>query len=149
MSSVISRGKKALQKLAKHLQGSQWSIGILPLRGAKPHGATTVAEIGAAHEYGLGVPERSWLRGYLDENENMIAQDMVAAWSSVVAMKRTAKNAAGMLGAKHSAGMKKRISDKGVKPDISERTKEKKGSDVPLLDTGVLRASISFKVESK
>lgn len=108
----------------------------------------TVLEVGAAHEFGYGVPQRSWLRLPFNQRREDIAQTIQDEWSEVVDGKDP-EQALGLIGVKArniSVGAF-RTGGYGQWEDISETTKELKNSSQILLDTGTLRSSITWVVE--
>lgn len=105
----------------------------------------TIGELAEIHEFGLGVPERSWLRGYVDENNDRITQMIAAVGAQVTAGNLTPEAALNLVGLKIVGEIKERISG-GIQPANAESTIQQKGSSVPLIDTGQFRGSISHQV---
>lgn len=114
---------------------------------SKPSGITVV-EIGNIHEFGLGVPERSFLRSTLDENRNKYSGVADELKNEIKKGKFDTKSALGILGEKIVRDIKKKIKDK-IPPELSQDTIDKKGSSTPLIDTGQLYQSITYSVEMK
>lgn len=123
-------------------------IGVQGQDAARTHegGKETMAEIANQHEFGLGVPERSWLRAWMDENEAMIRNDLRRAAMRIIEGKLTPAKAAEILGMKYVAHIQTRIAN-GILPANSERTIARKGSSTPLIDTGQFRSSITSIME--
>jgi hypothetical protein len=147
-------GYKALLKKAF---GADWKIqvGILSAEGAKskeePDGKKsklTVLDVAYFHEFGLGVPERSFLRGWLDEKQGEVEKALTRMAESVLAGKREPEPALNVLGQAFVGGIQKRITEH-IPPPLAEETIKRKGSDVPLIDTGQLRSSISYSATVK
>lgn len=110
--------------------------------------ALTVAEVASFHEFGLGNnPERSWLRGWFDENE-VPNTDLLrrAAAAALVEGKMSAEQALGILGAKFVGDIQARIAS-SIPPPNAPETIARKGSSTTLVDTGQLRSSITSKIE--
>lgn len=105
---------------------------------------TTIAEIGFKHEFGIGVPRRSWLR----ESVDMFHDKMLDAFQDMIKEGGTLKQAFGYMGAKGQSLIQERIA-KGIMPPNSEATIAKKGSSTPLIDEGIFRASIDWKYNKK
>lgn len=146
---------KTLQKVAR--EKPEIAAGILGDAGNKPHPSSktgeTVAQIAAKHEFGVGVPQRSFLRatfeankaeyqgllarGLMDELMSSIGQRRVFDPNSAPALKR--------LALKMEGDVKKRIAA-GIPPPNAPSTIARKGSSTPLIDTGVLRQSVSALV---
>lgn len=130
------------------------AVGVLEEKGAAPkRGAAdmTVLMVATIHEFGApaaGIPQRSFVRAYVDEH-----RDQIRAWqreilTPVFAGKVTATQALNRLGAKISGGIQARISA-GIPPALAQETVDRKGSSTPLIDTGQLRASITWVVRPK
>jgi hypothetical protein len=113
----------------------------------KPHGdGATVADIALVHEFGLGdVPERSFLRAWVDENKAEIQQRLKAATESVVFGQQTADVAMNRFGLWAVGEVKKRIIA-GISPPLDPKTIARKGSATPLVDTGQLLSSITHAI---
>ena len=123
-------------------------VGVLAKDGGKIHadGDLTTAAIAAIHEFGLGnVPERSWLRGYIDQNRIEIDR-MMRLTAAKVARGMPKALALKQLGVWLQAQIQKRIAD-GIDPPNAPSTIAQKGSSKPLIDTGQLRSSISHEVD--
>lgn len=113
--------------------------------GAKSK-ALTVLEIATIHEFGLGHnPERSFIRAWFDEkkDENELLMKKVA--EQYLAGKITREQGLDLLGVRFVGSIQKRIRDR-IEPPLASSTEKRKGSSVPLIDTGQLRSSITFKV---
>lgn len=129
-------------------------VGIQGEKAAEKHAAPegeeqeplSVAEIADAHEFGLGVPERSWLRAWVDENQAMIRNDLRRAAMRMIEGKLTAQQAADLLGTKYVAAIQTRIAN-GIAPANAPATIAKKGSSTPLIDTGQMRSAITYIME--
>lgn len=113
----------------------------------KPRKPITVGEIAEIHEYGLGNnPERSFIRAWVDENPGKIRAAMTRVLEEVIKGKRTKEVAMNRFGLWAVGQMQKRISA-GISPGLSPVTILRKGSSIPLIDTGQLRASITYQVK--
>lgn len=158
MSKVTSTDN-GLKALLAALDSHDLTVGIHEAEGsqASGDGDATIAEIGYFHEYGTEtadggehVPERSFLRDYVDENEAKNNGRLTKLFQKVVASqgKFTAQTALNQFGLLAVGEIQKRISE-GIPPDLDQTTIDRKGSSVPLIDTGLLRSSITHKVEKK
>lgn len=163
---------KGYQKLLKRLlakEPKEVSIGIFSAEAEQPHeepdrfigpqeetfgpekpkavSALTVGDIAEIHEYGLGNnPERSFIRAWVDENPGKIKVAMTRLMVSVVKGKRDKGQALDAFGLWAVGQMQKRIAS-GIAPPLTAATILKKGSTIPLIDTGQLRASITYQVK--
>jgi hypothetical protein len=138
-------GADALVKALRSVKGAELRVGILD-KGDDDHAGLTVAELAAIHEFGLGVPERSFIRGWYDENIDQIRELIKKQLARVARGEVSEVNAWKQLGALFVAQIQKRIVER-IPPPLAESTIKAKGSDVPLVDTGQLKSSITFKVE--
>ena len=128
------------------IQGQQAAESKKYGEGESEDGDLTVGMVAAFHEFGLGVPERSWLRGWVDENRAMIQEDMKRAMRQVLLGRTTVDQVAHVLGVKWVASIQARIVAH-IAPALDEATVEAKGSSTPLVDTGQLKSAITFIVE--
>ncbi len=142
------------------------SVGIHADAGAKPYtprpkktdrtkkGATagppiTLVELGEIHEFGLGVPQRSWLGDWFDEGQGTMKQQLHGVCVAVLKEKiESFDQGLEQLGNLYVAQIQKRIAQ-GIEPANSPITIAMKGSSVPLIDTGQFRGAITYKVTSK
>jgi hypothetical protein len=126
------------------------SVGIHEDKGAEAHGkgATTTALVGAAHEFGLGPPQRSFIRGYYDENAALIVEQQDAALARILDGADPLIEAQRM-GLFIESGIKERILAR-INPPLSEATRKRRGeSAVPLVDTSQLIRAITSQVTVK
>jgi hypothetical protein len=108
----------------------------------------TVAEVGAFHEFGTRhIPQRSFIRAWFDEAvaSGEIADLLRSQLKLAVAGKLPLDQALERVALKCQASVQKRIT-KRIPPPLAQSTIDRKGSSVPLIDTGQLRASIRGRV---
>ncbi len=105
----------------------------------------TVAEIGSYHEFGLGVPQRSFIRGWFDESQAELTNLVRSQTQLAVTGKITGLQAAERIALKAEASVKRRIRS-NIPPPLAASTIKAKGSSTALIDTGQLRAAIRGKV---
>lgn len=143
------QGYKALLVRAQDLKGSQIAVGITAAKGAKPHGKTTILDIATWHEFGTTtIPERSFLRAWFDENQEQAKVWVERVTKLVVEGRLTKEKALMLLGTKFVGEIQARIANR-IPPPLAPETIARKGSDVPLIDTGQLRSSITYVVGGK
>lgn len=134
---------------ASHGKGGSVSVGILgsaaseAARGGK---GETLGDVATYNEFGFGVPERSFIRGWFDETEAANRAAFAKLWQGVLKGTRTAAQVFEVLGLKFQGDIQRRIVA-GIEPPNSPRTIAEKGSSTPLVDTGQLKSSISYQVE--
>lgn len=147
---VKDKGKAALMKrLAEKAKAV--TVGIHEDVGSAqhPNSDLTIAELGAVHELGLGVPERSFIRAWADETESEQKTALRKIGEAVV------KGTVPSLGVGldrfgvHAVGqVQARIRD-GIDPPLEDATVAAKGSETPLIDEGTLWTSVKHKVEEQ
>lgn len=122
---------------------------------------TSAAEVGAFHEFGVGVPQRAFLAPTMDEKGgDLVDFASKVYWGPLLEGRLNARNALGLLGEKGQALVQATIRDgRGDWPPLSKGTKRKKASTLggeaaasftggdgnPLIDTGQMIASIRHK----
>lgn len=121
----------------------------------------SAAQVGAFHEFGLGVPARPFLSNTIDENADKISRfaDKVY-YGPILEGRASARVGLGLLGEFAQQKVQKTIRDgRSDWPPLAEGTKRKKASTLsgkkaasfiggdgnPLIDTGQLIASIRHK----
>jgi hypothetical protein len=136
-----------LQKELAKLAHADISLGVQGSEASQMHGTSnaTVADIAAFHEFGLGVPQRSFLRGWADEDKDRIAKVMQNVLKVVTKGKMSAEQGLNQAGAIFVGWIQLRISNR-IPPPLASSTIARKKSDVPLIDTGQLRSSITYRV---
>lgn len=112
----------------------------------------TVVQVATFHEFGVegngvNIPERSFLRATIDENRAQYKALIRAAVRDVLTGKLTQGRALGIIGTKVQADVIRRIDD-GIAPANAPATIRAKGSSKPLIDTGQLKQSITYVVET-
>lgn len=151
MASRITIKDRGYARLAQRLRASgkpALTVGVHEDDGAEPHGqdGTTVAEVAAANEFGLGVPERSFIRSTLDENDAKYKELERRIGKAVVLGKlESVEQGLEQLGALVVGDVQRKISS-GVPPENAPSTVAAKGSSTTLVDTGQMRASVTSRV---
>lgn len=131
--------------------GSTLKVGILSDEQAEgaPSG-TTVLDVGTWNEFGIGVPERSFIRGWYDSALEQNKRAFRALFRNVLAGKLERYTMWEQLGALFVAGIQRRIAahGDGAYEKNADSTIKKKGSSTPLVDTGQLKSAITYEVEA-
>lgn len=145
---VKDRGANRVLRAARGLGSApkRVKVGIIGPLASEDHGGLTLAALAAVHEWGIGVPERSFIRAWADENRTeiqrrqraLVRQILLGQITELVALKR--------LGAWAQGSIQKRIAD-GILPPNAESTIAKKGSSKPLIESGQLRSGVTYEVE--
>lgn len=129
-------------------EGRTLSVGIPEDRAqlTDAHGITAIRKAVWA-EFGTpNAPARSWLLGWCNENEDLIRFWMRGELRLVIEGKQTKVQALRRVGEKAVASIKERIVNR-IPPPNAPSTIKKKGSDVPLIETGHFLGAIGAKVE--
>lgn len=143
-----------LKRIASAANAKGVSVGVHEEEGSKPHGEdendeATVADIASFHEFGLGVPRRSFIADYVDESETKIKDDLRKIGAALVEGKiATPEQGLDRFGLLQKAEVQKRIRD-GIEPENDPATIAAKGSSTPLIASGKLWTSILHKIDRK
>ena len=149
-------GLAAHKKRFKH--NARVSVGIHAAEGAEgkqePDGParTTLIEVAEAHEFGLGVPPRSFVAGAVDDNEGELQAKLVAGMQAAAKNGRSPEQTLERFGLYVVGLMQQRIAD-GIPPGLYKagiENRKRHGQDppyIPLILTGQLRSSIRSKLE--
>lgn len=145
---VNSTGGKGIQSLFKRLEKGTVDVGILASEGMHEGSGTTVAQIGFYHEFGtVMAPERSFIRSTINGQSKDIKKVASAQYKKVLNGDITTEDGLGVLGAFTAGLIQEKFTSNDWVPN-TDRTQARKGSSAPLIDTGQLRQSISFKVNA-
>jgi hypothetical protein len=151
-------GLKAIVERVGSLSKASVRVGVLEdrageakrARGESEVRGLTILEVATVHEFGApaaGIPARSFIRGTVDEREGEIRADQHRLAVQYLSGKIAIRKALDVLGARVAAKIQQRIA-RGITPPLLPRTVARKGSSKPLVDTGQLRSSITWEVES-
>lgn len=138
-----------LEHIAKQMKIAQKTaikVGLPADVGSYENGAS-ILQVGAAHEYGLGVPRRSFIRVPMDKEADKIKSALQSGFKSVMngGDTLTNLNKVGFV-AQNISKTAFKNQGYGQWTDIKEETKARKGSSKILFDTGRLVQSVSFWV---
>lgn len=153
----VDHGYKNLVELLFKGQKPKIEVGILAADGAVAHvpegqeapkQALTVADVATMHEFGLGVPERSFLRAWFDKYQGQAVQALTRLMQESIRTngKPSPEQTLNQTGAWIAGKIQQYINASQVKPELAESTIKRKGSSVPLKDTGQLVSAISFRI---
>ena len=93
----------------------------------------------------INIPERSFVRGYFDFNQRDIITNAEKLLENVILLKISVNTFYSTLG-EYIVGKMKSYLTRLREPSNHPKTIEQKGSSNPLIDTGRLRDSITYKV---
>jgi hypothetical protein len=123
-------------------------------QGVIQRGTRNVATLAASHEFGLGVPERSFLRSTFDLNIQAYVRYLNRGLGKEINDAARNKQSFGAkdsqtlkrLALKMESDIKLRIGRRQIPPPNAPSTIAKKKSSTPLVDTGQLRRAITSDV---
>lgn len=146
-TKVTSKDKGYKAALKRYsAMGSKLQVGV-PSDGTMHSGGDmTIADLATIHEFGLGVPERSFLRAWFDGNQGRIRKMISLMQQSVATGKRTQEQALALLGQKWVSEIQVRMSA-NIPPPLKPATIQRKGSSIALIDTGQLRSAITYIIQ--
>lgn len=143
-AKVSQRNPRAIKDRIAAIKPLSVKVGVQGTEANRPHGKVTVVDIAAIHEFGLGnVPVRSWLRGWYDAHEAEGMEKLRSGYRKVIAGELTVEVLGHALGVWAVASIQERISA-GITPALKPATIEAKESSTPLIDTGLLRSSVTY-----
>jgi len=155
---VVDNGYDRLMQTVQRMQQASITVGVHANEGQKTHaisrpaktakqaGPVSLIDVALWNEFGVGVPERPFLRGWFDATTAKNQETMMVLAQSALKGARTVDQALELAGARFVGELQQRIArGEGVAPN-SPITIALKGSSVPLVDTGQLRAGLTFTV---
>ena len=143
------RGYRRLREAARSMSGggSAIDVGIMgseALERSKRAPALSVVDVAGLHEFGIGVPRRAFVSEWFDVGAEANRARIKRGARAVIKGKLTFGQLLGQLGAYFQGSMRSRISRRQYHEN-APATIDRKGSSTPLVDTGQLRASITFR----
>lgn len=138
------RGWKKLRSMLRDRKAEYVDVGVMSEHDMRSDDVGNLM-LALVHEFGLGVPERSFIRDTIDQNTSKYISFIKALAGQVVIGRISKKTALTLLGAKVEADMKKLIRS-GIEPALDPVTVARKGSSTPLIDTGQLVSSLDYEV---
>jgi hypothetical protein len=148
-SQVIDKDK-GLREFMRRLKNERWqlTVGVHgPEGGKQATGDTrlTVLDVATINEFGLGVPERSFIRDWYDQQEKHLQDDLRKIAKANFKGVYDTQTGLERFGLKCVGEVQARIKS-GIPPANAPSTIAKKGSSTPLIDKGQLWTSVTFKV---
>ncbi|WP_373073911.1 hypothetical protein [Sulfurimonas sp.] len=119
----------------------------LPADVGNYQNGASILQVGSAHEYGLGVPRRSFIRLPMEKEAAKIKKALESGFKSVMSGGDVIPNLnkVGII-AQNISKTSFKNQGYGQWRDIKEETKNRKGSSSILFDTGRLVQSVTFWV---
>lgn len=135
-----------LMKIIEELHNTKVEIGIIGDEKHRGANDFTVLGVAKANEFGFkNIPERPFLRGTYDKKLSEI-QKNIDEWATQVLEFELDINAFWEMLGQYGVDITKQYLTDLNSPPNSPVTIERKGSSNPLIDTGQLRDSITYKV---
>lgn len=148
LKNTNGKGLQKIEAFLKDMQGHKLYVGVTKSSNSRPKDGASNALIAYVHEFGVGVPERSFLRSTVLEQAQKYVKiqrdNIIPAIKSGV---MTAEEAYRRLGIVASNDVKLKITN-GPFTALDQKTIDRKGSSKPLIDTGELRQSITYEVRN-
>jgi len=145
---IRDRRKKAYDRAVNGEISGELTVGVHAPEGAQQHSdGPTVLQIAEWNEFGLGVPQRSFVRAWFDEQKgdvHLTLRDQLRGATRRGDALQTSLNRVALFA---QGRMQKRIAD-GIEPENAPSTIARKGSSKPLIDKGILRAAITAKAKA-
>lgn len=146
---IVDRDQGAAALMDRMKLGGSVKVGVLGDKAAAAHGeGLTVAEVASVHEFGdpeNKIPRRSFIRDHVDIYRRDL-EDRLRRLGQEVIKGQPLKVLLDQFGLVLQGEIQTRIAN-GIGPELSQRRIDEKGSEVPLIDTGQLRSSITFLSE--
>jgi len=152
-AAVIKDTDKGLKNILKNVQEFKDIVVKVGVQGSEANSrneGVRVVDYATANEYGTDkIPERSFIRSTVDDNKGF-KEEIDHAFTSVITGKDTPHAAMAKVGiiARDDIIAKINKGDSRWKP-LSEKTKARKKSSKPLIDTGRMKQSITYTFEKK
>lgn len=151
---ISDRDRGAAARLQALLESGALRVGVLEKDAAEPYEpregepdpGITIGELATIHEFGLGVPERSFLRAWVDERRAEIENVVIRGGRAVALGKMPVRTALEQIGQWAVGSIQTRMAQ-NIPPPLAPSTIARKGSSVALIDTGQLRSSITYEVD--
>ena len=148
----ICKRLKQVMKRAEQLNQLQLVVGIPNDETSREDsGEITNAELGVIHEWGApekGIPERSFMRSTMSEERENLGRLSKTQIALCLEGNTSPHDVFATIGAYLQGKIVDKITDGEFVPN-NENTVKRKGSSKPLIDTGQLRASITYEVREK
>jgi hypothetical protein len=143
----IDLGYKAIVRELKKLDGHEVNAGILKNAGKGKRGVPVVAyaiynEFGTRH-----IPSRPFVRIASDENRKAWGNIAADGVGKIIDRQIKWRKCCDMVGKRMKEDIKKVIGDKSKLAPNAESTIRRKGHDKPLIDTGLMKSKVNFRVD--
>lgn len=142
------KGFRDIKKALLSLRKKEIKVGIHADGGKNEKTGTLIVNYALANEYGTSkIPERSFMRSTYDEKQQEWNKTLDKIVNSVIEGDVDIAKKISLVGEQVVNDIKEKI-DSNIPPVLSEATIKRKGSSRTLIDTGIMRASITYKIEN-
>lgn len=135
------------------LEGKSVTIGWQGASALESPGQTeaTIVDIATFNEFGtVTIPERPMMQLVFDEKAGELEAFMEREVQAILDLKRTAKQALNRMGMKAVALLQNKITDSPSWAEpLAQSTIDKKGSTKPLVDSGDMRARVTYAIRDR
>ena len=141
---------KGIELLEKSVKDTYIRVGILRGLGEHPKAdaGQTLAEIAFWNEFGtVHIPARPFLRSTLKENRDVYKNEFKNILKAVLNRKVTGETAIGLLALRIATDIQNTITTLIDPPNSPVTIALKQGKQNPLIDSGIMRQSISWELE--
>lgn len=151
-AKVLRSNRGALTRFVDRIRGLNKKsvlVGVPSNAGVHQDTNLSIGALAAIHEFGApsrGIPERPFLQPSIDKNLDKYKALMAREAKGVVLKRSTLHQALAKVGMLAAADVQAYMVSGEFKP-LAASTIKRKGSSKPLIDTGQLRQSITYKVE--
>jgi hypothetical protein len=144
-AKVTKEGKSDVGRIRKVLTEKMRVLVGIPSDAVPYPDGTSVAKVAASHEFGVGNPERSFLRSTVKEKRKHYKVLTEKAIVDSITGKKKLKTSLSKIGSEAKSDVQQKIIAIKTPPN-SPATIEKKGSSNPLFDNGHMVGSITYEV---
>lgn len=142
------KGWNHIQQMFQAQRSREVVVGLLEQTNARSESPLPNAALANFHEFGLGVPERSFLRSTFDKNLEGYWRSLKTRAGMVLAGRITIQSTLDSLGKRVQDDIRNTIHS-GVPPQLADSTVAAKGSTKQLIDSGQLVQAITFEQRSQ
>lgn len=123
--------------------------GLREIKKSQKTGGLTVLDVATWAEFGIGQPERPFIRGYVDAHRKDIEAFISKTVKGAAKSGKSKEWALERIGLYVQSGIQVFIAaqGEGTYPPNAQETIDRKGSATPLIDTGQLRSSLTYEVQ--
>lgn len=146
---------REILKVAATLATRVVKVGVIGSEAAnETEDGITLGRLAGVHEFGAAIkigstviiiPERSFIRAPIAAQRGAYSDFVAKNIGRILLGKVSVDRALGLLGARAVGDIQKAIAA-GIQPENAPATIKRKGSSKPLVDTGLLRQSVTFAV---